>query len=382
MRIIKSIKDTRVVMGMAMCLVVLIGGSYFLIVSTVDVLIKKDAEAAALGWANYFSRSLDEIEQIAAGKMLSAENKSFIEEARSIGQVFRFNLFDSDGRIRLVSDDLDNAGRDDSDLAEHNPKALAVLESGQAYTVVKEGTPPTRPLLYAESYVPVMKDGRTVAIVEVYLDQTAKQQLFQSQFGATTLALVAIIALSFGAPTAAYFWRTRQKRKSDQHIQILANDAVERERMATEQKQRRAEEIERSQKIEASIRKFEGGMHAALTGIGGTVNKLEVVSTTLTSNAQDVSERSSIAGNAIGSACEDVETVASAAEQLAASINESAAEATKSSEVAGRAVSEANKTTKTMRGLSDAANRIGEVVGLIQDIAEQTNLLALNATIE
>ncbi|MDP2620166.1 MAG: methyl-accepting chemotaxis protein, partial [Hyphomicrobiales bacterium] len=43
---------------------------------------------------------------------------------------------------------------------------------------------------------------------------------------------------------------------------------------------------------------------------------------------------------------------------------------------------EANKTTKTMRGLSDAANRIGEVVGLIQDIAEQTNLLALNATIE
>ena len=35
-----------------------------------------------------------------------------------------------------------------------------------------------------------------------------------------------------------------------------------------------------------------------------------------------------------------------------------------------------------MQRLSDAANKISEVVGLITDIAEQTNLLALNATIE
>jgi methyl-accepting chemotaxis protein len=35
-----------------------------------------------------------------------------------------------------------------------------------------------------------------------------------------------------------------------------------------------------------------------------------------------------------------------------------------------------------MEGLSDAAQKIGQVVQLIQDIASQTNLLALNATIE
>ena len=32
--------------------------------------------------------------------------------------------------------------------------------------------------------------------------------------------------------------------------------------------------------------------------------------------------------------------------------------------------------------LDEAAQKIGEVVGLINDIASQTNLLALNATIE
>jgi methyl-accepting chemotaxis protein len=35
-----------------------------------------------------------------------------------------------------------------------------------------------------------------------------------------------------------------------------------------------------------------------------------------------------------------------------------------------------------VEGLLKATQKIGEVMGLIQNIAEQTNLLALNATIE
>ena len=57
-------------------------------------------------------------------------------------------------------------------------------------------------------------------------------------------------------------------------------------------------------------------------------------------------------------------------------------QATRSTEVAGRAVAESKRTVNTMTELGTAANRIGEVVGLIQAIAGQTNLLALNATIE
>jgi len=51
-------------------------------------------------------------------------------------------------------------------------------------------------------------------------------------------------------------------------------------------------------------------------------------------------------------------------------------------EVARRAVSEAKATDATVRGLAEAASRIGDVVRLIGEIAGQTNLLALNATIE
>jgi methyl-accepting chemotaxis protein len=51
-------------------------------------------------------------------------------------------------------------------------------------------------------------------------------------------------------------------------------------------------------------------------------------------------------------------------------------------DLARSAVEEAHRTQDVMHSLSDAADRIGSVVNLIQTIASQTNLLALNATIE
>src|SRR5260370_36937188 len=50
--------------------------------------------------------------------------------------------------------------------------------------------------------------------------------------------------------------------------------------------------------------------------------------------------------------------------------------------MARKAVDESRHADATVKGLADAAQRIGEVVQLINDIASQTNLLALNATIE
>ncbi|RRB47896.1 methyl-accepting chemotaxis protein, partial [Escherichia coli] len=47
-----------------------------------------------------------------------------------------------------------------------------------------------------------------------------------------------------------------------------------------------------------------------------------------------------------------------------------------------RAVDHARRTGDTARSLAEGAQKIGDVVTLIQSIAAQTNLLALNATIE
>jgi len=78
----------------------------------------------------------------------------------------------------------------------------------------------------------------------------------------------------------------------------------------------------------------------------------------------------------------NVESVASAAEELNASIGDISQQASHAAGIASRAVDQARMTDTTVQGLAQSANRIGEVVGLINSIAAQTNLLALNATIE
>ncbi len=110
------------------------------------------------------------------------------------------------------------------------------------------------------------------------------------------------------------------------------------------------------------------GMKKSSTEMGGIIGNLS-------RRADSVSEGASQAN-------ESIQTVASAAEELTASIGEITRQVGQSSTIVQKAASEANRTDEIVGGLAEAAQRIGDVINLIQDIAEQTNLLALNATIE
>ncbi|EFH11496.1 methyl-accepting chemotaxis protein signaling domain protein, partial [Pseudoroseomonas cervicalis ATCC 49957] len=79
---------------------------------------------------------------------------------------------------------------------------------------------------------------------------------------------------------------------------------------------------------------------------------------------------------------EDVQAVATAAEQMAASINEITRRVAEAAGLARAAAAQAGTTEQTVRGLAGSVAQIESVMGLIRDIAGRTNLLALNATIE
>lgn len=79
---------------------------------------------------------------------------------------------------------------------------------------------------------------------------------------------------------------------------------------------------------------------------------------------------------------QNVQSMASAGEQLSSAIKSISAQVEQTSRISDEAVVQTQQTNTYVRSLSEAAGKIGVVVELIQDIAEQTNLLALNATIE
>lgn len=78
----------------------------------------------------------------------------------------------------------------------------------------------------------------------------------------------------------------------------------------------------------------------------------------------------------------NVQAVASAAEELVYSVQEIGRRVDEATRITNTAVDLGRRTNEIVGGLATSADRIGQVVGLINTIASQTNLLALNATIE
>ncbi|WP_407050266.1 methyl-accepting chemotaxis protein [Methyloraptor flagellatus] len=123
--------------------------------------------------------------------------------------------------------------------------------------------------------------------------------------------------------------------------------------------------------------------------VGGVVGRVAAAATQLQSSAQTLSasaEQTTQQSNAVAAASEEasanVASVASATEELSSSVREIGRQVEQSAQIAAKAVDEANGTTERVNGLATAADRIGSIVGLINEIAGKTNLLALNATIE
>jgi methyl-accepting chemotaxis protein len=100
------------------------------------------------------------------------------------------------------------------------------------------------------------------------------------------------------------------------------------------------------------------------------------------SSVEDVTRQTAEAAATVGQVSNDIQCVASGAEELSASVGEISQQVSNAARMAGEAVEQARRTGSIVAGLSGQAAQIGDVVALIQGIASQTNLLALNATIE
>jgi methyl-accepting chemotaxis protein len=81
-------------------------------------------------------------------------------------------------------------------------------------------------------------------------------------------------------------------------------------------------------------------------------------------------------------ATSNVQSVAAAIEEIAVTGQEISRQVRRAAEISRDAAQEGRRTDASVAGLAAAAQKVGDVVKLIQDIAAQTNLLALNATIE
>ena len=128
--------------------------------------------------------------------------------------------------------------------------------------------------------------------------------------------------------------------------------------------------------------RFEAQVLGIVNAVAAASTELEASAQTLTSTARNTTRQSETMSRDAEDSAMGVQTVASASEEIGASIAEIAGQTESSVVIIRSAEAVAVRAGETAGSLSSAATKIGDVVKLIQDIASQTNLLALNATIE
>ena len=158
-------------------------------------------------------------------------------------------------------------------------------------------------------------------------------------------------------------------------------DITERRRRDQEHDRRAAQEQRRAT-VDTAIAVFRERAEAMLQTVGETALAMRSTATTLFAASSKTSQRAEGAVHTSNEASTNVEIAASAANELSASIDEISRQLGQTNNLVGIAVTEASATNDQIGSLANAAQKIGDVVKLIQDVAGQTNLLALNATIE
>jgi methyl-accepting chemotaxis protein len=169
-----------------------------------------------------------------------------------------------------------------------------------------------------------------------------------------------------------------------QAVEAFKVKAIERAHLEAEHKEAetRAAAAARKAEMQRLADTFEAAIANVVDTVSSASTNLEAAASTLTHTADTTQQLSGDVAAASEQASVNVQSVATATDELYTSIGEISRQVQESNDIAVEAVQQAQDTDARINELSKAAGRIGDVVKLITAVAEQTNLLALNATIE
>ncbi len=145
---------------------------------------------------------------------------------------------------------------------------------------------------------------------------------------------------------------------------------------------RAQQQAERTRALQEMAEIVETQTATAVDKVAGQMETLVDQVLTMATTSESIAVESAAVSAAADLAQQNVQAVASATEELGASIREITAQVNSTSVNTRRAADRGVEGRETIGALSAAVDRIGGVARLIADIAGQTNLLALNATIE
>ena len=214
----------------ALAWLVVVSAAIGLPVAAIDHLADRhlvaDAERSAVGWARHIATNVPDLDLVFMGEQASTQAQDRLAAMRGMAGLFRFKLFDTTGRLLLVSDSLATPAPQGDDEGAVNAIARAVARGGQADVALKRGDGVQRPAVYSEAYVPVLHGGRPAGVVEVYIDQSELAATTAASFQRAALAAGSALALFFACAAALWQRHSGHVRHAEERVRFLARHDV------------------------------------------------------------------------------------------------------------------------------------------------------------
>ena len=165
-------------------------------------------------------------------------------------------------------------------------------------------------------------------------------------------------------------------------VEVFKANMIRNGELAAEQAREQTTKELRQRTVDGYIGDFDQSVRDMLHTLASAATEMQASAQSMAQTATNTNEQASTMAAAAEQASANVQTMAAATEEMAASANEISHQVSRSAQITARAVESARHTDHQVQSLSEAAQRIEDVVAIINGIAGQTNLLALNATIE
>jgi methyl-accepting chemotaxis protein len=302
------------------------------------------------------------------GYLSEGDRLSFVSElsaARVSRYVYQYGSMWPFHRVRLA-ELVEYSG-------ERAPQIRQRIFAAQDKLVLEEGPELAAPTLTRSA--PIISGDAIVGRLEV--EASARPLLINT-------LLVALFSTLLGA--AAYFsirifpLRILDRTLAQLH---LRDKTIEVERMRAEQEQEHIQaEVNRRQDLLNLADQLEKDLKQVASAVSAAAAETEKVSQTVASSISSANDQTQELTAAARQTVLGVQAVSSATEELSVSFAEIAENISSASTVAKKATAVVQHTNAMVEKLSNSAQKVGEIVKMINSIAGQTNLLALNATIE
>ncbi len=181
---------------------------------------------------------------------------------------------------------------------------------------------------------------------------------------------------------SAALGETERKRLEEREAQLRAEQAREAELAAAREQERRAAERQRHAAMLALAEAYQTEMLGVVRALADGMGRLQLAADAMERLAGDTGKQIHSVRHAADEADGAMQQVAAAASQLRAAVDHIHGEVAVQREAADQAASATSAGAGYVRGLTQDAAAMGDLVAMVEDIARQTNMLALNASIE